>query len=75
MLFKTLNITILFQTLEMKNVNLRAGDKLKVKGEILHDAEKYVNNRLIFYCKPLKAFQRIMCYLSYKVSADAQMKS
>lgn len=59
----------------MKNVNLRAGDKLKVKGEILHDAEKYVNNILICYCKPLKAFQRIMCYLDYKVSGDAQMKS
>ncbi|XP_037544814.1 galectin-1-like [Nematolebias whitei] len=28
-------------TLEMKNVSLRTGDKLKVKGEILHDAEKF----------------------------------
>ncbi|XP_017271961.1 galectin-1 [Kryptolebias marmoratus] len=27
--------------LELKNVNLRAGDKLKVKGEILHDAERF----------------------------------
>uniref|UniRef100_A0A3Q2PYC2 Galectin n=1 Tax=Fundulus heteroclitus TaxID=8078 RepID=A0A3Q2PYC2_FUNHE len=27
--------------LELKNVNLRPGDKLKVKGEILHDAERF----------------------------------
>uniref|UniRef100_A0A3Q2CRN9 Galectin n=1 Tax=Cyprinodon variegatus TaxID=28743 RepID=A0A3Q2CRN9_CYPVA len=30
-----------FQELELKNVNLRPGDKLKVKGEILHDAERF----------------------------------
>uniref|UniRef100_A0A3Q2D8V3 Galectin n=1 Tax=Cyprinodon variegatus TaxID=28743 RepID=A0A3Q2D8V3_CYPVA len=29
------------QELELKNVNLRPGDKLKVKGEILHDAERF----------------------------------
>ncbi|XP_044036702.1 galectin-2-like [Siniperca chuatsi] len=27
--------------LELKNVNLRAGDQLKVKGVILHDAERF----------------------------------
>ncbi|XP_023205467.1 galectin-1-like [Xiphophorus maculatus] len=27
--------------LELKNVTLRPGDKLKLKGEILHDAEKF----------------------------------
>ncbi|XP_040014264.1 galectin-2-like [Xiphias gladius] len=27
--------------LELKNVDLRAGDKLKVKGVILHDAERF----------------------------------
>ncbi|XP_061566989.1 galectin-1-like [Cololabis saira] len=27
--------------LELKNVHLRSGDKLKVKGEILHDAERF----------------------------------
>ncbi|XP_030264586.1 galectin-1-like [Sparus aurata] len=27
--------------LELKNVNLRAGDQLKVKGIILHDAERF----------------------------------
>ncbi|XP_051243400.1 galectin-1 [Dicentrarchus labrax] len=27
--------------LELKNVNLRAGDQLKVKGLILHDAERF----------------------------------
>uniref|UniRef100_A0A3B5MJT4 Galectin n=1 Tax=Xiphophorus couchianus TaxID=32473 RepID=A0A3B5MJT4_9TELE len=29
------------QQLELKNVTLRPGDKLKLKGEILHDAEKF----------------------------------
>ncbi|XP_034749144.1 galectin-2-like isoform X1 [Etheostoma cragini] len=27
--------------LEMKNVQLRVGDRLKVKGEIMHDAERF----------------------------------
>ncbi|XP_037648633.1 galectin-2-like [Sebastes umbrosus] len=27
--------------LELKNVNLRAGDQLKIKGMILHDAERF----------------------------------
>lgn len=28
------------QQLELKNVDLRAGDQLKIKGMILHDAER-----------------------------------
>lgn len=38
-LFETLN-DFASQQLELKNVSLRAGDQLKVKGLILHDAER-----------------------------------
>uniref|UniRef100_A0A667WU89 Galectin n=1 Tax=Myripristis murdjan TaxID=586833 RepID=A0A667WU89_9TELE len=31
----------MLQVLELKNVLLRAGDQLKVKGTILHDAERF----------------------------------
>lgn len=35
-----LTLNSLSQQLELKNVNLRAGDELKVKGVVLHDAER-----------------------------------
>uniref|UniRef100_H2MH79 Galectin n=1 Tax=Oryzias latipes TaxID=8090 RepID=H2MH79_ORYLA len=40
-LFKTAHFFEFLQELELKNVALTAGEKLKVKGEILHDAERF----------------------------------